>query len=112
MTALAAPDAVEAAARADWERYPMRKAWADISPEARENARAYIRPILTAAAPLIAQQALLDAASPEQVAAAKRLTPLMTEDGDWLVDPDSAQFAADIATLLRAVGVEPVRHTY
>ena len=58
-----------------------------------------------------AEPAPLDVTS-EQQAAAKRLTPLLTEDGDWLVDPESAQFHADIATLLRMAGVEPIRHTY
>lgn len=48
----------------------------------------------------------------EAQAAARRLTPLLTEDGDWLVDPESAQFHDDIATLIRAVGVQPVKHRY
>lgn len=48
----------------------------------------------------------------EQVEAARRLTPLMTEDGDWLVDPEGAQFHADIETLVRMAGVEPVEHSY
>lgn len=48
----------------------------------------------------------------EVQAAAKRLTPLMTEDGDWLIDPESQQFHDDIRTLVEAVGVEPVKHSY
>lgn len=57
----------------------------------------------------------IDAPEPtveEAQAAAHRLTPLLTEDGDWLVDPESAQFHDDIATLVRAVGVQPLKHYY
>ncbi|WP_251153825.1 hypothetical protein [Cellulosimicrobium sp. Marseille-Q4280] len=50
--------------------------------------------------------------TPEQVASAQRLALLTSEDGDWLVDPESAQFHADIATLVRMAGVEPVAHSY
>lgn len=51
--------------------------------------------------------------TPEEAqAAARRLTPLLTEDGDWLVEPESAQFHEDIATLIRAVGVQPVKRSY
>ena len=48
----------------------------------------------------------------EAQAAARRLTPLLTEDGDWLVDPESAQFHDNITTLIRSVGVQPIKHRY
>jgi hypothetical protein len=48
----------------------------------------------------------------DQVAAARCLALLTSEDGDWLVDPESAQFHDDIATLVRMAGVEPVAHSY
>jgi hypothetical protein len=54
----------------------------------------------------------VSASTPEQVAAARRLALLTSADGDWLVDPESAQFHDDIATLVRMAGVEPVAHSY
>ena len=44
--------------------------------------------------------------------AAMRLRMLVTEDGDWLVDPNSKQFQEDVATLVHLAGLEPIKHSY
>lgn len=50
--------AVDAAARADWERVPDRCPWDELAPAMREHMRKKVRHIVAAATPLITAEAI------------------------------------------------------
>lgn len=76
MTALVTPDAVEAAARAMCEsEYEDALPWEDLEEDDREEYRNLVRPVLAAAAPLIAQQTL--------ESAAEQITADNNDHADW-----------------------------